>query len=193
MLLESKQKENMLKMPALARTDSQNAICTMDQHSADIATKCEPAEVDFNNAESPIKDEDQQLMDVFNELIPDDIGELADIILGDLISEDEQVAADSHATENLESQVNLDLKTFQSQPAHSTELTAVTKDEPSNVSENACDSTASSKLNDAFDELKVEIKTLDYFTHFPKIENVLNHFDLFFFFNCFYCSERKVN
>lgn len=157
MLLENKQKENMLKMPALARMDSQNAILPMDQHSGDMSTKCEPAEVDFNNAESPIKDDDQ-LMDVFDDLIPDDIGELADIILGDLINEDEQVAADSHATENLDSQVNLDLKPFQNQPAHSVQPSAVVKDEPRDISENACDSTSNTKLNDAFDELKVITK-----------------------------------
>ncbi|XP_055323232.1 bromodomain-containing protein 8 [Sitodiplosis mosellana] len=159
MLLENKQKENSMKVPPLTRIDSQNSMCSMDQHSSgDIATKTEPSDVDFNNAESPIKDEDQQLMDVFNELIPDDMGELDDIILDDLINE-VQVAGDSHAAENLEGQVNLDLKNFQSQPAHATEA-AVIKDEPSNVSENTCDSTAANtKVEDPFDELKESCKT----------------------------------
>lgn len=155
MLLENKQKENMLKMPPLTRIDSQNSMSSLDQQSvADISTKTEPSDVDFNNAESPIKDEDQQLMDVFNELIPDDMGELDDIILDDLINE-VQVAGDSHATENLEGQVNLDLKNFQSHPAQHTTEAAVIKDKPSNVSESTCDSTpVSTKAEDAFDQLK---------------------------------------
>lgn len=153
MLLENKQKENLLKVPPLTRIDSQNSMCSMDQHAgSDVATKTEPNDADFNSAESPIKDEDQQLMDVFNELIPDDMGELDDIILDDLIN-DEMVAGDSHATENLDGQVNLDLKNFQGQAAH-TEA-AVIKDETTNASENTRDSTpAKTKTGDAFDELK---------------------------------------
>lgn len=154
MLLENKQKE-MLKMPPLSRIDSQNAMCTtMEQHAAGAAdtTKTEPADTDFHNAESPIKDEDQEnLMEVFNELIPDDIGELADILLDDLINE-EQGAVVSQAVENLEGQVNLDLKSFQSQSA--TESAEV-KEEPIRLNENNCDSTVSApKIQDPFDALK---------------------------------------
>lgn len=153
MLLENKQKENMLKMPPLARIDSQNSMCSMEHHAGADTTKTEPTDADFNSAESPIKDEDQQLMEVFNELIPDDIGELADIILDDLINE-EQVAAVSQEAENLEGQVNLDLKNFQSQPSHVNEPAEI-KEEPINVHEGTCDSTvAPTKITDPFDELK---------------------------------------
>lgn len=154
MLLENKQKESMLKIPPLARIDSQSSISSIDLHSGgDVTTKVEPSDIAFNIAESPIKDDEQQLMDVFNEILPEDMGELDEINLDDLINV-VQDAGDSHATENLEGQVNLDLKNFQSQPAHKTE-TAIIKDEPSKVSENACDSTAvSTKVEDAFDELK---------------------------------------
>lgn len=153
MLLECKQKENLLKMPPLSRIDSQNSICSVDQQTGgDITAKNEPTDADFTSAESPIKDEDQQLMEVFNELIPDELGELADIILDDLINE-EQVAAVSNAAESLEGQINLDLKTFQS-PTHSTETVTI-KEESSSVNENPCDSTsASSKMDATFDELK---------------------------------------
>lgn len=152
MLLENKQKESILKMPPLARIDTQTPVCATDQNSGgDLMTKTEPTDAEFNSAESPIKDEDQQLMEVFNELIPDDIGELADILLDDLINE-EQVAAVSHAAENLEGQVNLDLKNFQSQAAHVTEVDQV-KEEP--ISENASDSIAVSiKMEDTFQALK---------------------------------------
>lgn len=166
MLLESKQKENLLKMPPLSRLDSQNSICSVDQQAAggDIAAKIEPSDSDFTNAESPIKDEDQQLMEVFNELIPDDIGELADIILDEFINE-EQVAAVSNVAESLEGQVNLDLKTFQS-PTHSTEAVTVKEESQRNINENPCDSTvASTKMDSAFDALKeVRLLRFDYYS-----------------------------
>lgn len=155
MLLENKQKE-MLKMPPLSRIESQNMMCTtMEQYAAGAAdtTKTEPTDTDFHNAESPIKDEDQNLLEVFNELIPDDIGELADIILDDLIN-DEQVAAVSQAAENLDGHVNLDLKNFQSQSAHPNESAEI-KEEPIQLNENNCDSTVSApKIQDPFDALK---------------------------------------
>lgn len=155
MLLENKQKE-MQKMPPLSRIESQNAMCTtMEQHAASAAdtTKAEPADTDFHNAESPIKDEDQNLLEVFSELIPEDIGDLADIILDDLINE-EQVAAVSQAAENLVGKVNLDLKNFQSHSAHTTESAEV-KAEPMQLNENNCDSTVSApKILDPFDALK---------------------------------------
>lgn len=156
MLLENKQKE-MLKMPSMSRIDSQNAMCTaMEQHAPGAAdtTKTEPTDTDFHNAESPIKDEDQNLLEVFNELIPDDIGELADIILDDLINE-EQVAAVSQVAESLEGQVNLDLKNFQSQSAHTTAESSDVKEGPIQSNENNCDSTVSvTKIQDPFDALK---------------------------------------
>lgn len=147
MLLENKQKE-MLKMQPL----SQNTMgMAMDQHAD--TTKTEPADADFHNAESPIKDEDQNLLEVFNELISDDIGELADIILDDLINE-EQVAAVSQAAEHLDGQVNLDLKNFQSQSAHTAESAEI-KEEPIHLNENNCDSTVGApKILDPFDALK---------------------------------------
>lgn len=178
MLLENKQKE-MVRMPSFSRIESQNAaaaaaagaaVCTtMAQHhpGADT-TKTEPADADFNNAESPIKDEDQNLLEVFNELIPDDIGELADIILDDLINE-EQVAAVSQVAGNLDGQVNLDLKNFQSQSAQQhTNETAEIKEEPIHLNENNCDSTVRSapKIKDPFDALKeVHIVSLDYINY----------------------------
>lgn len=170
MLLENKQKE-MQRMPQMSRIDAHNAMCaTMNQqqqqqqpqqqqqqhalHSGADTTKTEPPDTDFNNAESPIKDEDQNLLEVFNELIPEDIGELADIILDDLINE-EQVAAGSHAAESLDGQVNLDLKNFQSQAGAHTIQAAEIKVEPIHLNENNCDSTVSaSKIQDPFDALK---------------------------------------
>lgn len=153
MLLENKQKESMMKMRPLSRIDSQNAMCSMEQHSGADTTKTEPTDTDFNNAESPIKDEDQQLMEVFKELIPAELDEFDDIILDDLINE-EQVAAVAHAAENLDGQVNLDLKTFQSQSTHTIESSEI-KEEPINISESTCDSTvAAKKIEDPFDELK---------------------------------------
>lgn len=164
MLLENKQKE-MLKMPQSSRIEAQNTMCTtinqqqQQQHPGADTTKTEPTNADFNNAESPIKDEDQNLLEVFNELIPEDIGDLADIILDDLMGE-EQVAAVSHAAENLDSQVNLDLKNFQSQPATHTIQSAEIKVEPIHLSENNCDSTVTApKIQDPFDALK-EVRVL---------------------------------
>lgn len=154
MLLENKQKE--MKLPP-SRIDSQpNAVlCTMEQHGTVHTTKNEPNDgADFNSAESPIKDEDQQLMEVFNELIPDDIGELEDIILDDLINE-EQVAGVANVTENLEPQDNLNLKNFQSQPHHNATGTTEAKEEPITVNDNTCDSTiTATKMEDAFDQLR---------------------------------------
>lgn len=149
MLLENKQKENFMKIPPLTRIDSQNSMCQMEQ-SSDIAAKTEPTDSDFNSAESPIKDDDQQLMDVFGGLIPEDMTELADIDLDDLIDADP--VASGHPSENLDTQVNLDLKTFQSPPRHSAE-TIVVKEEISSVSENTVDST-NARMDAAFDELK---------------------------------------
>lgn len=165
MLLENKQKENTQKVP-LSRTDSQNTITSMEHQAGADTTKTEPGDADFNSAESPIKDEDQQLMEVFNELIPDDIGELADIIFDDIINE-EQVAAVSNVAENLDGQENLDLKDFQSPPQNSTEVAETTltnettetpgiKEASMNVS--TCDSTViATKVEDPFDELKLVI------------------------------------
>lgn len=155
MLLENKRMDNSMKMPVLLRIDSQGSMCSVDQQSgSDIITKNEPTDADFNNAESHIKDEDpEQLMEVFGEL-PEELGDLADIILEDLINE-EQVATVSNVVENesLECQANLDLKTFQS-PTHSNEAESV-KSETRNINENPCDSTSiSSDIDSTFDDLK---------------------------------------
>lgn len=86
MLLENKAKENSLpKMPPLARMDSTQSIRQAEQNfddsnKMDLFPVGEP--IDANEAGSPIKDEDQQLMEVFNGLIPDNIDELADILTG---------------------------------------------------------------------------------------------------------------
>lgn len=86
MLLENKAKENSLpKMPPLARMDSTHSIRQAEQsfddaNKMDLFPMGEP--IDANEAGSPIKDEDQQLMEVFNGLIPDNIDELADILTG---------------------------------------------------------------------------------------------------------------
>lgn len=146
MLLESKHKETTLRMPPLARIDTQNTIGHLIHQSkivnandeASIKTE-QIATADLNNAESPIKDEDQQLMEVFSGLIPDDIDELADINLDDLI--DVEPVAASASADNLETQDNLDLKTFQSPPPTPaiSEPQQVIKEEPININENACD------------------------------------------------------
>lgn len=86
MLLENKAKDNSLpKMPPLARMDSTQSIRQAEQNfddsnKMDLFPVGEP--IDANEAGSPIKDEDQQLMEVFNGLIPDNIDELADILTG---------------------------------------------------------------------------------------------------------------
>lgn len=169
MLLENKQKENMMKMPPLTKIEGHTSIDRSSVGgSGDATTKTEPTDVDFNSAESPIKDEEQQLMDVFNELIPDDMGDLTDIILEDLINEVN--VGDPNTTEHLDNQVNLDLKNFQNQPTqqHATEPTNVVKDQPTSIiNENACSSTATStKIEDPFDELKEVSYTSFHFFHF---------------------------
>lgn len=92
MLLENKNRESIQKATPLTRFETQQlkqeAVSEVDAQKTDLI------EGEMTGTESPIKDEDQQLMDVFNGLIPDD--ELADILTGnnaiilnpDLLEED---------------------------------------------------------------------------------------------------------
>lgn len=73
MLLENKNKESPAKVPSLVRIDQSSTKAnetkpTTSNEQEDVA------------ADSPIKDEDQQLMEDFNGLIPDNIDELANIL-----------------------------------------------------------------------------------------------------------------
>lgn len=79
MLLENKNRESTLKVPPLTRFEAQQ----MKADPANEADTPKPFSTDLIEGEavgteSPIKDEDQQLMDVFNGLLPDD--ELNDIL-----------------------------------------------------------------------------------------------------------------
>lgn len=141
MLLESKQKDHH-KLNLMARIEAQQTMHQMVQPSkhfastTDITPKTEPTEADINNtAESEIKDEEQQLMEVFSDMIPDDIDELANIILDGLISE-EQVSTVATVAESFVGQENLDVN--QSQECTTVTDTSV-KEEPSNINENARD------------------------------------------------------
>lgn len=159
MLLENKHKENAPKMPPLARIDSQHAVGHMipsksNDNVGDL--KAGPTtNADVNSGESPIKDEDQQLMEVFSELIPGDIDELADIILDDLI--DVEPVATVSAADNLVAQDSLDLKTFQSSPTpvNAREQQTSVKEETNDSNENAGD--ASAMINTKTEETFVEV------------------------------------
>lgn len=155
MLLESKQKENLSKVPPLARIDSQHMHQTSKDGESSAVIKTESNSMDISNDESPIKDEDQQLLEVFNGLIPDEMEELADSILDDLIDEEQVAAVSSVADSLVEEHDNLDLNSFHG--TSSTQLTeeaAVTvKNEPiTNINEDACDALElSTKTEEEFD------------------------------------------
>lgn len=99
MLLENKNRDSSQKLPPLSRIDSQpgrSEIGDMDARSSSFGGDI--IEGDMAAADSPIKDEDQQLMEVFG-LIPDNIDELADILTennaiilnSELLEEDEML------------------------------------------------------------------------------------------------------
>lgn len=85
LLLENKHKESMQqKMPPLARIE-QPVIIKSEQapqiiHDKQSINAVETAVPENEVANSPMKDEDQQLMEVLHGLIPDNIDELADIL-----------------------------------------------------------------------------------------------------------------
>lgn len=73
MLLENKNKESISKTSFVTRIDPS----PVKANDAKATTSGEP---EIGAADSPIKDEDQQLMEDFNGLIPDNIDELANIL-----------------------------------------------------------------------------------------------------------------
>lgn len=75
MLLENKNKESISKAPALVRIDATQVKVNEVKPPPPTTNEQEIAATD-----SPIKDEDQQLMEDFNGLIPDNIDELANIL-----------------------------------------------------------------------------------------------------------------
>ena len=115
MLLENKKKENSIqKIPPLVRMEP----LSMRQQETNIfsptktelfpVTSTEPIE----SVGSPIKDEDQQLMEVFKGLIPDNIDELADILtdnnaimLNSELLEEESLVESLMAEENIDESV----------------------------------------------------------------------------------------
>lgn len=129
MLLESKHKDSPTKL---------NAGGTLDA----AGNKHEPHAEHLSTAELAIKDEDQQLMDAFSDLIPDDIDVLAGMILDDLISE-EQDAAVSSVAECLENEA-MAAAGDEAGPGVACDAAGLMgladiKSEPSTVNENACD------------------------------------------------------
>lgn len=125
MLLESKQKESPTKMSAMQAMDGTSARAG-----------------DMNNPELAINNEDQQLMDAFGDLIPDDIDDLAGIILKDLISEErnEIVSSVAACSENEALEAAAAAAAEAASTAGVTLDESVTvKSEPSNLNENALD------------------------------------------------------
>lgn len=82
MLLENKSKENQQKTTIAGAETQQTSLSTQQTKHTTFADNVEkPAvESEIGAVDSPIKDEEQQLMEVFNGLIPDNIDELADIL-----------------------------------------------------------------------------------------------------------------
>lgn len=163
MLLESKHKDSPTKL---------NAGGTLD-----AGHKHEP-HADLSTAELAIKDEDQQLMDAFSDLIPDDIDVLAGMILDDLISE-EQDAAVSSVAECLENEAMAAANSLGGDEAGAGMACAAAglmglddiKSEPSNVHENACDGMEFTHGAAAVDETKPEPDAVDVKQFQPKDED----------------------
>lgn len=173
MLLESKQKDPH-KLNLMGRIEHQQSMHQMVQQSkhfastSDITPKIEPTEADINNvAESEIKDDEQQLMEVFSDMIPDDIDELANIILDGLISE-EQVSTVATVAESFVGQENLDVSQSQE---NTTVIDTPVKEEPSNINENACD--ASDLIEPKIDEPVSQIEQVSFI-------NILSEFMEYF-------------
>lgn len=98
---------------------------------------------DMNNPELAINNEDQQLMDAFGDLIPDDIDDLAGIILKDLINEErnEVVSDVAVGSENdtLVAATATAIVENVSTPDVTLDESATVKTDPSNLNENALD------------------------------------------------------
>lgn len=111
MLLESKFKESPQKIPPLTRIDS-GTFRPQDtnpfQQQIDVTTivpkNLFPVNTVADNVDpGGTKDEDQQLMDVFNGLIPDNIDELADILTENNVILNPELLEEDAMLENVES------------------------------------------------------------------------------------------
>lgn len=110
MLLESKFKESPQKIPPLTRIDSgtfrpQDINQFQQQIDVNIVPKnLFPVNTVTDNVDpGGSKDEDQQLMDVFNNLIPDNIDELADILTENNVILNPELLEEDEMLENVES------------------------------------------------------------------------------------------
>lgn len=143
MLLENKHAKD--KTVSASMDDASTSMTTKNEQNAGLVTG------DITNADLTIKDEEQQLMDALNDLIPADMDVLAGIILDDLINE-EQTAAVSSVAEALEMDAMAEVAAAAAttaieaaDPTPSTSAAAVAaelaadKSEPNNISDNACD------------------------------------------------------
>lgn len=109
MLLESKFKDSPQKIPPLTRIDSgtfrSQDVNQFQQIDANIVQKnlFPVSNVPDNVDPGGTKDEDQQLMDVFNGLIPDNIDELADILTENNVILNPELLEEDAMLENVES------------------------------------------------------------------------------------------
>ncbi|KAJ6637930.1 Bromodomain-containing protein 8 [Pseudolycoriella hygida] len=115
MLLESKFKDSPQKIPPLARIDSgtfrqQDSSQFQQQIDVNIVPKnLFPVNNVVDNVDpGGTKDEDQQLMDVFNGLIPDNIDELADILTENNVILNPELLEEDEILENVESLMDVE-------------------------------------------------------------------------------------
>lgn len=119
MLLENKFKDSPQKIPPLTRIDSgtfrpQDINQFQPQNDANIVPKnlFPVTTVGTDNVDpGATKDEDQQLMDVFNNLIPDNIDELADILTENNVILNPELLEEDAILENVESLMEAEQET----------------------------------------------------------------------------------
>lgn len=161
MLLENKNKEGMQKLPPLARIEQQQSSQKNDvlkiseaNETVEGPSKSSSNEVEFNIANAHIKDEEQQLMEVFNGLIPDNIDELADIL-----TENNAIILSPELLEGESMLDNADELTDEVQTEDTNSATndtrSDTKTNESNHFDNASATIAEQEIEDNKEEVKV--------------------------------------
>lgn len=117
MLLENKKDSSGQRIPPLVRIEPQ----PLKQINVDHTQRCDPIHtadartepafsaesIKIESVDSPLKEDDQQLMEVFNGLIPDNIDELADILTeNNAIILNPELLEEESILENVESLIN---------------------------------------------------------------------------------------
>lgn len=154
MLLENKHKDNKLATQTSLDGGASTSMAIKNEQNVGLVAG------DMNNPDLTINEE-QQLMDALNDLIPADMDVLAGIILDDLINE-EQAAAVSSVAEALEmdAMAGVAPATAEPEPIPSTSAAAVAaelaggKAEPNSISDNACDGMDFETTADEFLEVR---------------------------------------